>query len=687
MADKPSATPEPTQVLVCSCDDTMEIDAATLTKSLAPLRGTGEELPVFRQLCRSQIAGFEAALDTGTPVIVACTQEAPLFAEIAEERGAAEPTFANIRERAGWCEAKSNATPKMAALLTDATYDSKPAELMTLTSQGTCLVYGAGQATLDAAERLGGRLSVTVLLSDPGDAMPTGLADVPIYRGTISRASGTLGNFEVIVDGYAPVVPSSRDGLAFMMARDGAASKCDIILDMSGNPPLFAEADRHDGYFHIDPLKPGAVSDALFDASDLVGEFEKPLYVRYDAGICAHSRSKKVGCSNCIDACPVSAIEPDGDTVAIDHAVCGGCGNCSASCPTGAVSYAFPSRDDLLARSQKLIGTYAAAGGTGPVLLLHDTSHGGPLIAATARFGRGLPANVLPLSVFTTTHIGHDLMAGALASGAEHVVIIAPNSRRNEMATLRSEVELTNTIISELGATSPRVHLLVEDDPDAVTEALCGLPSIDGVEPKTFATSPQKRETARLALTTLHASYPGAPDVIALPAAAPYGRISINTDGCTLCLACVSACPANALADNPDRPQVAFTEAACVQCGLCSKTCPENVITLEPRYNFSAETLSPSVLNEEEPFNCISCDRPFGTKSSVEHVMAALSGKHAMFAGSEQAKIIQMCDDCRVIAMNQNTNPMASAERPRVRTTQDYLIDEADPAKSDDPTS
>ena len=69
----------------------------------------------------------------------------------------------------------------------------------------------------------------------------------------------------------------------------------------------------------------------MFGVSDLVGEFEKPRYVAYDAGICAHARSHKVGCTNCLEVCPTGAITPDGDHVAIDPAICGGCGNCAPS--------------------------------------------------------------------------------------------------------------------------------------------------------------------------------------------------------------------------------------------------------------------------------------------------------------------------------------------------------------------
>ncbi|RMF07612.1 MAG: 4Fe-4S ferredoxin, partial [Alphaproteobacteria bacterium] len=151
----------------------------------------------------------------------------------------------------------------------------------------------------------------------------------------------------------------------------------------------------------------------------------------------------------------------------------------------------------------------------------------------------------------------------------------------------------------------------------------------------------------------------------------------VDVEGCTLCLACVGSCPANALADNPDKPQLRFTEAACVQCGLCKATCPEKVISLEPRYNFSAEAMSPIVLNEEEPFECIRCGKPFGAKSTVERIAAELKGKHWMFQDDEQTDLIRMCDNCRVIAISERgDDPFATGEPRRVRTTDDYLAAE-----------
>lgn len=346
----------------------MEIDGEKLKSCLS---GEGE-LTVFSHLCRAQVEAYDRAVDSNEPLLVACTQEAPLFREVADEKGGRDIVFTNIREYAGWSEAGRKALPKMAALLAAAAYESEPVGTAPVESRGICLVYGSGQAAMDVAEQLSSRLSVSLLLREAEDVMPPSVVNVPIYKGRISAAKGSLGHFEITVDGYAPATPSSRSELGFIMGRDGAASSCDLIFDMSGGTPLFPSAERRDGYFHVDPDHPAAVARAMFEITDMVGEFEKPLYVTYDESICAHGRSGKVGCSNCLDNCSMSAISPDGDNVLIDPLVCGGCGNCSAMCPTGAVSYAYPRRRDLIGRTQVLLDAYANAGGQAPVLLLQD---------------------------------------------------------------------------------------------------------------------------------------------------------------------------------------------------------------------------------------------------------------------------------------------------------------------------
>ena len=463
------------------------------------------------------------------------------------------------------------------------------------------------------------------------------------------------------------------------MPRDGARSTCDIIFDMSGGTPLFADAQRRDGYLHIDPSHPAAVARAMFKVTDLVGEFEKPLYVSYDAGICAHARSQKVGCTNCLDNCPTGAITPNGDHVAIDAALCGGCGNCSAVCPTGAVSYAYPQRGDLVARLGVLLKAYRSAGGTRPVVLFHDEKHGSPLIAAMARLGKGLPANVLPLSLFSVSQLGHDALAAALAFGAEHIVVLAPPEHPAELAALEGQTVLTTAFLDGLGYRGPapaRRRASATPTPSRRCSTVCR--PLPAAAPDAFTAIGSKRDIARTALAKLKAAAPAPKEIIPLPAGSPYGRLQVDVAGCTLCLACVGACPVAALSDNPERPQLSFTEAACVQCGICVATCPEKVIKLEPRYNFSPAAMSPEVVKGEEPFHCVSCGKAFGTKSTMERVLARLKGKHAMFQTEAQLRLIQMCDTCRIVTVAEaGEDPMKGAPRPRIRTTEDYLAEAA----------
>lgn len=663
------------RVLVCNCEGSMPLDG----KALARACGAGDGGDVSSQLCRAQIKNFQAALQAGEPLVVACTQESPLFDEQREELGSDVPvTYVNIRETAGWSAEAPAATPKIAALIAAAMVPSPVLPAVTMKSEGVALVYGRDEQAIAVARQLSDRLDVTIMLDRPKDVPAPAVMDLPIVQGRIATARGHLGAFDLVIDDYALPLPSSRRSLHFGVPRNGAKSRCDIIIDLTGGAPLFSAHEKRDGYFRPDPKDPAAVQLALFEAADLIGSFEKPIYVNFHAELCAHSRSKKTGCTRCLDVCPTGAIAPAGDHVAIDPYICGGCGNCGAVCPTGAAEYSLPPPATLTDRLRSLLLAYRQAGGSQAVILLHDAKHGAPLIDALARYGDGLPARVLPFAVHALGECNVAFFASAFAYGAADLRMLAPAKRSDDVAGLGQQMALTESVLVGLGYEGGRVGLIEADDPDRLAAALAALPRREGPSGASYLPMGRNRDLSRLAFRHLHAVAPQPVDAVVLPPGAPFGSLQVDAANCTLCLACVSSCPTGALSDDPERPRLTFTEDACVQCGLCKATCPEKVIALEPRVNFTAQSAQPRLVKEEEPFHCIRCAKPFGTKSSIEKVIAKLEGKHWMYGQSAVADRMRMCADCRVIVQSESKiDPYAGAPRPEVRTTDDYLAERA----------
>ncbi|MGC2216937.1 MAG: 4Fe-4S binding protein [Pseudolabrys sp.] len=661
----------PRNILICSCEDTVPLDGEKVRRACRD-----SVVIEGRQFCRAELDRVRKAAAGGEPVVIACTQEAPLFNEVAEEGGADAPTFVNIRETGGWAKDAAEAGPKMAALIAATASPAPDVSFVSLSSDGVTLLYGKDERVVEAAELLKKHLDVTVLIKAGSELTPRRVTEFPVVRGVIRAAKGYLGAFELTVDDYAAPAPSSRGAFAFGAAKNGAVSRCDILIDLSGGPSLFPAADLRDGYLRADPGDPAAILRTVLKARDLTGMFDKPRYINFTEDLCAHSRSKIVGCRRCLDLCPAGAIEPAGDHVAIDAHICAGCGQCAAACPTGAASYALPPSDAMLRRLRVLLGTYREAGGEHGVVMFHDAEHGSALIDALARHGDGLPANVLPVEVNEITQVGLEAVAAAHAYGASAVRFLTRAKARHDIAGLKKTIALVQPVLAKLGFDGVRVEAIETDDPDALGDALRGIATLEATaKPATFLPTGSKRELMRLSLRELHAAAPTPVDIVPLPEGAPFGTIEVRVEGCTLCLSCVSACPTGALSDDPERPVLRFAEDACVQCGLCKATCPEKVISLRPQIDFRAATALGRVIKQEEPAECIRCGKPFGVKSSVERVIAKLEGKHWMYKDSKKRlDVIRMCEDCRVVVMaEEQFDPFGAPQRPPVRTTEDYL--------------
>ena len=657
------------RVLVCDCERTMPLDGKAVSQALA-----GEAPTVHHHLCRAQIESFRDAAADGMPLLVGCTQEVPVFLETLDEiDGAADARFVNIRERAGWSDEGAKAAPKITALIAEAALDIAGTPAVSMKSDGSLLVLGRDERAIDAARQVAGKLDVTVLLERPGPIVPPPVMDVPVFAGRARTARGHLGAFQVTIEDFRATRPSSRDDLVFEDDGKSGTSTTSLILDLRGETPLLPAPEKRDGYLNPDPGNPALIQKALFDLVDMVGTFDKPRYVDFQADLCAHARSQIVGCTRCLDVCPTGAITPGGDHVVIDPYVCAGCGTCASVCPTGAATFGLPAGDGVWRRLRTLLDTFRDAGGKDPVLLVHDTGAGTAAIDALARLGRGLPANLIPFAVNHVTQTGVDFVLTAMALGAAECRLLMPPNTADETEPLHNEMATANTILAGLGYGGDRVTVVDASEPTVVDASLWRPAAGPGLSDGGMIPLGRKREVLSLALFQLHRHAPTPTEMIALPTRAPFGAVHVDAAGCTLCLACVGACPTGALKDNPERPMLRFREDACVQCGLCEATCPENVIALEPRLNFADAAHTHVVVKEDDPYACIRCGKLFGTKSSIERLVDRLAD-HSMFADGKRLALLKMCDDCRIVAQMEDTDhPFAGPPRPATRTTDDDL--------------
>lgn len=538
-----------------------------------------------------------------------------------------------------WPATTADGIARAAALEILQTRPRTPTSLVTYQAGHSLLIVVDRQSRAESLlESLpGDGLHISILVAEPGrDRLALSeLGGFELVLGRVGHFEGYLGKFLVRV---------AEDGEVVNLAKSFGHRRedFDLVLDL-GAEPLNRAAIPPPGYFA--PRSEQELDEALENLPEMVGEFDKPKYFRYNSDICAHISSHITGCTRCLDACPTTAIRSLAEQIEVDPFLCQGGGVCATACPTGAITYQYPRVSDLLENLRRALRRYHDDQGSRPWLLILDNATGRRI---TAPVVQNIPENIIPVTVEEVGSVGMDAWLSALCYGANGISIactpVLPKQVRDE---LEHQIGIANTLLKALGLPADRIRTL-EISPDRKWWSELSVSGGQVVTPTGFAAMEEKRTTLRLALDHLYENAPKSPQRVDLPEGSPFGEILVDRGKCTLCMACVSVCPASALHDGEDLPMLQFIENNCVQCGICEQACPEDAINLRPMYTYDSEQRQRKrVLNEEKPFLCVRCNKPFTTEKMMERIRDKLSG-HWMYQDPEQRKRLEMCENCRV---------------------------------------
>lgn len=526
---------------------------------------------------------------------------------------------------------------------------------VTYSTYGHLLILGSEDMIRLAAEQLENMASVTLLvteaISNHSEAhLDNALAaavDLPLYKTKLHSIKGFLGQFQVAIEqddqieGFAKI---AQNRVHF-----------DLILNL-GKESQFSAELAPTGYFHVAPNS-DQLSTVITELPNYIGEFDKPRYFQINNDICAHSSRGQTGCTRCLDICPADAISSEKSIININPHLCHGAGGCATACPTGAINYSLPQPAQMHSYLQKLLHAYKEYGGTHPVILFHDHEQGHEIVD---KLQDKLPNNFITVQLEELAAAGQETWLTCLASGAEQVLLLETMAIPDGIkALLNNEVKLVQTLLSGMQYNASQLQIITESQLDTNHQQTQYKP----ITPIELISTHNKRDTLFTALDHLISENTLTDDsYLALPAGSPFGQIAVNNTSCTLCMSCVAVCPTQSLTDGGGKPALNFQEQSCVQCGLCEGACPEKAITLIPRLSFSNQRNVPFEIHSEDPFECITCAKPFAPKSTINKMLETLK-EHPYFQGPAINRL-KMCEDCRVndIFTDLSANPEKQLE-------------------------
>jgi len=351
----------------------------------------------------------------------------------------------------------------------------------------------------------------------------------------------------------------------------------------------------------------------------LLGFIQKPSSANDEPVVLDSTCEAKFGCTKCVDACPApGALTITNKSVGVSSEHCVRCGLCAAVCPVAAIQ--MPRFSESAYRT--LLATIHSSPAPKKTLVItcHEASvRPRPWMEIEEVQGVGV--------------MGLRQLAHAANSSINALVVYCPDGLCVGRETVKEAVKVIN---SKLREDAPLL---------AYVEGKDGAIQIDEIHG-----TAKRRENTIGVVTAPWKDYVNAVKSVSTSNSSAAGlgltEIAIN-DSCTLCNACVDACPHHAIAIQLG--ELSFYPEECTGCGYCEEICPERSITLSPK--MGPINISAAVVYRDEMIKCSSCGSPYASAKMVAKVSAML----------QTDKMQKMCPACKERSVYRDLFPRTPA--------------------------